>query len=144
LDYIDEATKILEAEMKEIGWDAMVEKYPNFDYLFEEYDGELLWSETRASVAEYEQFIFDDNNILDRPINETRERYTSDGILNKKEIAIIVPTIESWNNSDVIHFGDAGDGRAVAWVRFGDSEFVEDTDESKEAAEALRELAKDA
>ena len=144
LDYIDEATKILEAEMKEIGWDAMVEKYPNFDYLFEEYDGELLWSETRASVAEYEQFIFDDNNILDRPINETRERYTSDGVLNKKEIAIIVPTIESWNKSDVIHFGDAGDGRAVAWVRFGDSEFVEETDESKEAAEALRELAKDA
>lgn len=144
LDYIDEATKILEAEMKEIGWDAMVKKYPNFDYLFEEYNGELMWSETRASVAEYEQFIFDDNNILDRPINDTRERYTSDGVLNKKEIAIIVPTIKPWNTNDVIHFGDAGHGRAVAWVRFGDSELVEDTDESKEAAEALRELAKDA
>lgn len=121
LDYIDEAVKILEAEMREIGWDAMVEKYPRFDELFEEYDGELMWSETRASVAEYEQFIFDEHNLLERPINDTREKYTTDGLDNKKEIAIIVPTIEPWSKSDVIHFGDAGDGRAVAWVRFGEA-----------------------
>lgn len=55
-----------------------------------------------------------------RPINDTRLTYTTEGLENKKEIALVVPTIEPYNQSDEIHFGDAGDGRAVAWVRFGD------------------------
>ena len=55
-------------------------------------------------------------------INETRLNYTTDGLDDKKEIALTVPTIESWNENDEIHFGDAGEGRAVAWVRFGDAE----------------------
>ena len=32
-----------------------------------------------------------------------------------------MPTIEPWNTNDNIHFGDAGEGRAVAWVRFGET-----------------------
>ena len=59
--------------------------------------------------------------IEDKPINPTRESYTTDGLDNKKEIALTVPTIESWSESDEIHFGDAGGGRAVAWSRFGDT-----------------------
>ena len=55
------------------------------------------------------------------PINSTRLDYTTEGLDNKKEIALVVPTIESWNQSDKIHFGDAGEGRAVAWVRFGET-----------------------
>ncbi|MBQ5639420.1 MAG: hypothetical protein IIV12_00835, partial [Bacteroidales bacterium] len=121
LDYIDEATRILEAEMREIGWDAMVEKYPNFDQLFEESNGELLWSENTAPISEYDKFIFDDHNILERPIHETREKYTSAGLENNREIAIVVPTIEPWKKYDELHFGDAGYGRAVAWVRFGEA-----------------------
>ena len=39
--------------------------------------------------------------------------------MDKKEIALVVPSIEPWNQNDEIHFGDAGEGRAVAWVRFG-------------------------
>ena len=32
-----------------------------------------------------------------------------------------MPNIESWRETDEIHFGDAGDGRAIAWVRFGET-----------------------
>ena len=122
---MDEATRKLEAELKEIGWDAMAEKYPGFDELFEVYDGELLWSEERASVGEYEDFIID-NKIVDldsqsNAINETREKYTTEGLERKREIALTVPTIEPYNASDEVHFGDAGNGRAVAWVRFGET-----------------------
>ena len=55
------------------------------------------------------------------PINSTRLDYTTEGLDNKQEIALVVPTIESWNEDDDIHFGDAGYGRAVAWIRFGDT-----------------------
>lgn len=55
------------------------------------------------------------------PINSTRLDYTTEGLDNKKEIALVVPTIEPWNERDEVHFGDAGDGRAVAWVRFGET-----------------------
>ena len=56
-----------------------------------------------------------------KPINDTRLDYTTSGLQNKQEIALTVPTIDSWNESDDIHFGDAGDGRAVAWIRFGET-----------------------
>jgi len=59
--------------------------------------------------------------IEDRPIHSTRLQYTTEGLENKKEIALTVPTVESWNESDEIHFGDAGEGRAVAWIRFGET-----------------------
>ena len=55
------------------------------------------------------------------PIDQTRLRYTTDGLENYHEIALTVPTIEPWNQADKIHFGDAGEGRAVAWIRFGDA-----------------------
>ena len=54
-------------------------------------------------------------------INPTRLMYTTSGLENKKEIALTVPNIEKWKEFDSIHFGDAGEGRAVAWVRFGDT-----------------------
>ena len=123
---IDEATGKLGAELKEIGWEAMCEKYPGFEELFETYNGELVWSEERASVGEYEDFIIDNKIVNVNPdsnaINETRERYTTKGLKGKREIALTVPSIEPYNSHDKIHFGDAGEGRAVAWVRFGDTE----------------------
>lgn len=54
-------------------------------------------------------------------INSTRLDYTTEGLENKREIALTVPTIEPYNASDEVHFGDAGNGRAVAWVRFGET-----------------------
>lgn len=55
------------------------------------------------------------------PINSTRLDYTTDGLIDKREIALVVPTIASYNESDEIHFGDAGEGRAIAWARFGEA-----------------------
>lgn len=56
-------------------------------------------------------------------INPIRLDYTTEGLVNKREIALTVPTIAPWNKSDEIHFGDAGEGRAVAWIRFGSSKY---------------------
>lgn len=87
-------------------------------------------------LALYERgfFSIDENGNIhtDEPIlnhiNNTRLEYTTLGLDNKREIALTVPTIESWNASDQIHFGDAGNGRAVAWVRFGET--TVETDET--------------
>lgn len=54
-------------------------------------------------------------------IDDTRLSYTTHGLDHKREIALTVPTIEPYNEHDDIHFGDAGGGRAVAWVRFGET-----------------------
>ena len=61
-----------------------------------------------------------------REINGIREEYTTNGLTNLHEIALTVPTIESWKEFDEVHFGDAGDGRAVAWIRFGETEITEE------------------
>ena len=61
-----------------------------------------------------------------RDINGIREEYTTNGLTNLHEIALTVPTIESWKEFDEVHFGDAGDGRAVAWIRFGETEITEE------------------
>ena len=57
----------------------------------------------------------------EKPVNSTRMSYTTDGLDNNREIALVVPTIEPYKESDDVHFGDAGEGRAVAWSRFGDA-----------------------
>lgn len=122
---MDEAAKKLEAETKEIGWDAMQEKYPGIEEYFEYYNGEVLWNTTMASIGEYEDFVLDNKivyaNPADNAINESRESYTTEGLERKREIALVVPTVEPYNKHDEIHFGDAGNGRAVAWVRFGET-----------------------
>ena len=74
-------------------------------------------------------------DIAPKLINSTRLDYTTEGLENKQEIALTIPTIESWNESDEIHFGDAGEGRAIAWIRFGET-----TIEDKELAEKSRIL----
>ncbi len=70
-------------------------------------------------------------------INSTRLAYTTQGLTNKREIALVVPTIESWNESDEVHFGDAGEGRAVAWIRFGDAYIPADGGEKQRQLEAI-------
>jgi len=57
----------------------------------------------------------------DAPIYHLREEYTTRGLNGNREIALTVPTIEPWNTSDEVHFGDAGGGRAIAWIRFGET-----------------------
>lgn len=60
------------------------------------------------------------NSLLGNKINPIRNKYTTGGLENKREIALTVPTIEPYKANDEVHFGDAGDGRAIAWARFGD------------------------
>lgn len=81
-----------------------------------DYWGEGLDIDSVEAAAEYLGISTEDRNI-----NETRLKYTTDGLENKREIALVVPTIESWNAYDDVHFGDAGNGRAIAWVRFGET-----------------------
>lgn len=58
---------------------------------------------------------------IDRPIYHIREDFTTKGLEGNREIALTVPTIEPWNANDEVHFGDAGEGRAIAWIRFGET-----------------------
>lgn len=62
------------------------------------------------------------NSLLSNKIDPIRNKYTTDGLENKREIALTVPTIEPYKADDEVHFGDAGDGRAIAWARFGEAE----------------------
>lgn len=72
-----------------------------------------------SDAAKY--FLGIEDSTDERPINSVRLDYTTPELSNKREIALTVPTIDPWNESDKIHFGDAGEGRAVAWIRFGDA-----------------------
>lgn len=77
-----------------------------------------------------------------RTANDTRLAYTTEGLDNKREIALTVPTIEPYNEDDKIHFGDAGEGRAVAWIRFGETTTENETvtEKSAEYEKARKEL----
>ena len=91
----------------------MVRRYgDDFEVAFW-HDGARLFTNDNAATTYF---------AGENPINSTRMQYTTTGLQNKREIALTVPTIESWNEGDEIHFGDADEGRAVCWVRFGDTE----------------------
>lgn len=106
--------------------DKMVERYgKEFDNAFEiQRDGSSFRLAPRRDmfgdiVDEARKFLGAENGV--KKIHQTRMNYTTDGLTNKREIALTVPSIEPWNENDRIHFGDAGGGRAVAWIRFGDA-----------------------
>lgn len=58
-----------------------------------------------------------------RFIHSIRLDYTTEGLQENREIALVVPDIAPYKQYDDIHFGDAGEGRAVAWIRFGSSKY---------------------
>jgi len=106
-------------------WERMTERYGDDFRLNTRYDNDPVsgWHLTPAEWHEGEGPSPKAATYygIDRTINSTRLEYTTGGVENKREIALVVPGIESWRVSDDIHFGDAGEGRAVAWVRFGDA-----------------------
>ncbi|MBR2748247.1 MAG: hypothetical protein IKD95_07880, partial [Bacteroidales bacterium] len=73
-------------------------------------------------------------------VNDVRKQYTTAGLQNNREIALTVPTIDPWAMTDETHFGDAGKGRAIAWIRFGDT--VTSGAGDAEMSALNRELAK--
>ena len=101
----------------EIAYMQMADKYGDDFYIaFGVYGAKLYVANIEAASTI--------TGIAPRPeklINGTRLNYTTNGLDDNHEIALIVPTIESWNRTDDLHFGDAGDGRAVAWIRFGET-----------------------
>lgn len=115
-------------EMDDYLYDSMVEEYgDDFKMGYRILDGEIDYNVDPYIDEEYAETY--DGPL--HPINMTRLAYTTEGLGNKREIALTVPTIEPWNQSDRIHFGDAGEGRAVAWVRFGDTNVSKEKDEAE-------------
>ena len=55
------------------------------------------------------------------PINSTRLDYTTEGLENKREIAFVLPDVEPYQENDEVHFGPENGGKAVMWVRFGET-----------------------
>lgn len=97
-------------------WTEMVERYgDDFEIAFWNFgDGVIKVDNAEAASALL-------GLPIDKPIYHVREDYTTKGLEGNREIALTVPNIESWRETDEIHFGDAGDGRAIAWVRFGET-----------------------
>lgn len=112
-DLKEEYEELLREEGSDAAHDIMVDRFgDDFDIAFDDLGGELTIADEEAAAT-----LLGSGNI----INSTRLDYTTEGLENKKEIAFVVPSIEPWNQTDAIHFGDAGEGRAVAWVRFGET-----------------------
>lgn len=113
--------------------DVMVQNYgDDFSTAFSIIDGQI---EFNMNPWDYESDEVAAGVDGERPINDTRLDYTTRGLKNKREIALTVPTIEPWGQDDNVHFGDAGNGRAVAWIRFGETELYAGSEkELKDAA----------
>ena len=98
-------------------------------------------------ILDWAKEAFEEAPVVERGINSVRLGYTTEGLKNKREIALFVPTIDPWNEDDNIHFGDAGSGRAVAWIRFGDtnmSSLVMTLEERKQEVEEARQRSQEA
>ena len=136
--------KELEDEDEQEYWlrNEMIDRYgDDFDIGYAIFDGRIDYNIDPYGIEE-DEFFRDYNGT--RKINGMRLSYTTHGLDNKREIALTVPTIQPWNEGDTIHFGDAGEGRAIAWVRFGDAvslntEKAMDEDERYNLGKRLRQ-----
>lgn len=112
-------------------------------------DMHIDYNDGDVSDEDYDKLYDFGNDILkdQHKIDNTRLRYTTEGLVNNREIALTVPTIAPWKTDDRVHFGDAGLGRAVAWARFGDAIFKEEanrpTDEDKAELARLDKVVSD-
>lgn len=119
---------INEWQAADIAWQELVDKYgDDFEIAFSQsgYDIYIDNNDAASSILGLS------DNYKD--INKTRLIYTTEGLSNKREIALTVPTIESWKENDEIHFGDADNGRAVAWIRFGETTAPKVVEEVRQA-----------
>lgn len=119
---------INEWQAADMAWQELVDKYgDDFEIAFSQsgYDIYIDNNDAASSILGLS------DNYKD--INKTRLIYTTEGLSNKREIALTVPTIESWKENDEIHFGDADNGRAVAWIRFGETTVPREVEVVREA-----------
>ena len=125
---LEELQQMVDEEKKNVGefadsalLDYMIDEFgDDFDLLYDIYDGRVRYRDLDyVELEEYAQNLGEENGV--RPIDDDRLLHTTKGLTNNHEIALTVPTIESWKEDDELHFGDAGEGRAVAWIRFGET-----------------------
>lgn len=108
----EEYDQWLREEGSDYAWKQLTDRYgDDAEIAFWDLGGELAISNEEAAAA----------LLGENVINSTRLDYTTEGLDNKREIALTIPTIEPYNSHDEIHFGDADGGRAIAWVRFGET-----------------------
>ena len=118
-EYFDETDYDRDGKIADAAFSHLVDDYGDdfanaFSWYREPGEGYFLRIENTEAAESLVQ-------IGDRPIEETRMRYTSEGLDNRREIALTVPTVNPYNEYDTLHFGDADGGRAIAWVRFGET-----------------------
>ena len=111
-------------------FEQMVDKYgEDFRQAFEINGSDLMpydtwrWEGYTDATRKYLGIKHGEENA----INNTRLNLTTLGLQNKREIALTVPTIEPYKGSlPEIHFVDQyTEGRAIAWIRFGDTNWYE-------------------
>lgn len=146
LALVDEGEANGEYNAFEYAFEQMVERYgDDFGMAFHR-NGNVIEPDTdwNGDLSDAARYFLNQRVDTDtpNPINPTRLQYTTINLDNKHEIALTVPTIEPWNESDSIHFGDAGEGRAIAWIRFGDTKYEVLPDWVREAGTALDGLRK--
>ena len=103
--------------------DRMVEEFgEDFTTYYTIEDGYVEQKEVEWWDRDEDSEVIEDKENV-RPIHSLREMHTTKGLRNNHEIALTVPTIKKWTGGSTnnIHFEDAGDGRAVAWIRFGET-----------------------
>ena len=80
-----------------------------------------------AFFYDNDELLIIDNNLAaqrflgERPIEEDRVGWTTEGLDKYNELAFWVEDIEKWEENDTIHFGGSGEGRCIGWVRFGET-----------------------
>ena len=137
----EETDSIYTSDWVDYAWSVMVDRYgDDFESAFRIEGGgtnaELVpMLEYDDEMTDQAKYFLEINDSTNKSINSTRLDYTTEGLENKREIALTVPTIESWNEHDDIHFGDAGDGRAVAWIRFGEATTYENVDDVQQVTD---------
>ena len=120
----------------EIAYNEMISRYGDdwgIAFAYYEEDGSLTIADEDCAV-----YFLGDEVSVDRAIHDVRLQNTTEKLKNKREIALTIPSIEPYKiggRIGDIHFDDADDGRAIAWVRFGDSVVMRPLDDAEVALE---------
>ena len=66
----------------------------------------MLWQEAGEDISQYEE-----------PVKHNTDQLTLPNGKDYRELVVTIPTTEKFNELDVVHFGDTGEGRQIAWLR---------------------------
>lgn len=116
---------VTEHPYDDIAFGVMIERHgDDFDLGFMVVNGQLYPAEDmfgNVGVNDFALEYIGDSGNNEYGIHNTRLDYTTKGLENKREIAFVVPDVEPYQEHDEIHFGPENEGKAVMWVRFGET-----------------------